>query len=90
MPSVRLITGWILRPGGKLDGADRLGLRTACQACLELAALTELAQGFTEMVHTRGGARVEEWINLATPSSFPQVRGFARGCTATSTRSRPD
>lgn len=79
VPSARQITAWIMRPDDKLDDTDRLGLKSACAACPELAALTELAHGFNELVRTRGGARLEEWINQATGSSFPEVRGFAKG-----------
>lgn len=79
VPSARQITAWIMRPAEKLDDADRLALKTACAACPELAALAELAHGFNELVRTRGGARLEEWINTATASSFPEVRGFAKG-----------
>lgn len=79
VPSARQITAWIMRPDDKLDETDRLGLKSACAACPELAALTELAHGFNELVRTRGGGRLEEWINQATDSSFPELRGFAKG-----------
>lgn len=77
--SARQITGWIMRPDDKLDEADRSGLKTAYAACPELAALTELAHGLNQLVRTRGGARLEEWISKATSSPFPDVRGFAEG-----------
>lgn len=48
-------------------------------ACPELTALTELAHEFNDLVRTRGGARLEEWINRATDSPFPELRGFANG-----------
>ncbi|QSB17552.1 ISL3 family transposase [Natronosporangium hydrolyticum] len=79
VPSARQITGWIMRPDDKLDEDDRLGLKTVCQACPELATLTELAQEFNQLVRTRSGHRLEEWINKATSSAFPEVRGFAKG-----------
>ena len=79
VPSARQITAWIMRPDDKLDETDRLGLKSACAKCPELAALTDLAHGFNELVRTRGGARLEEWINQATDSPFPELRGFARG-----------
>jgi hypothetical protein len=79
VPSARQLTSWIMRPDEKLDDADRLGLKTACAACPELAALTELAHGFNELVRTRGGARLEEWVNKAAASPFSELRGFAKG-----------
>lgn len=79
VPSTRQLTAWIMRPGHKLNQTDRLGLKTACAACPELATLTELAHGFNEMVRTRGGAHLEEWIRKATASAFPELRGFAKG-----------
>jgi hypothetical protein len=79
VPSARQLTSWIMRPDEKLNDADRLGLKAACAACPELATLTELAHGFNELVRTREGARLEEWINKATSGPFPEVRGFAKG-----------
>ena len=79
VPSARQLTAWIMRPADKLDEADQLGLNTACAACPELAALTELAHGFNHMVRTRGGARLEQWIKQAISGPFPEVRGFAKG-----------
>jgi hypothetical protein len=79
VPSTRQLTAWIMRPGHKLNQTDRHDLNTACAACPELATLTELAHGFNELVRTRGGARLEEWINEATASAFPELRGFAKG-----------
>lgn len=78
-PSARQLTAWIMRPDDKLDDSDRLGLKTACEACPELATLTELAHGFNHMVRTRGGARLEQWIKQAISGPFPELRGFAKG-----------
>jgi transposase len=79
VPSARRRTSWIMRPDEKLDDTDRLGLKTACAACPDLAALTELAHWCNELVRTLGPARLEEWINRAAASPFPEVRGFAKG-----------
>lgn len=79
VPSARQITGWIMRPDDKLDEDDRLGLKAACVACPDLAAVTELAQAFNHLVRTRGGVRLEDWITTAVASPFPEIRGFAKG-----------
>lgn len=79
VPSARQITGWIMRPDDKLDEDDRLGLKAACTACPDLAALVELAHGFNDLVRTRGGVRLEDWITTAVASPFPELRGFAKG-----------
>lgn len=82
VPSARQLTAWIMRPDDKLSDDDRTGLKDACVRCPDLAALTDLAHGFTTLVRNRGGSHLEAWITEATASSFREVRGFAIGLRA--------
>jgi transposase len=79
VPSAQQITAWIMRPDDKLSDQDRLGLKNACTDCSDLATLTNLAHGFNTLVRQRGGNRLETWIDLASDSAFPELRGFANG-----------
>ena len=79
VPAARHITAWIMRPDGKLTDDDRLRLKDARTRCTDLDMLTRLAHGFNRLVRERRGQHLEEWINEATRSSFPEVRGFATG-----------
>jgi transposase len=82
VPSAREITAWIMRPDDKLSDDDRTGLKDACARCTDLAALTDLAHGFNQLVRERGGDRLETWINHAAGCSFPEIRAFATGLRA--------
>jgi hypothetical protein len=78
--SARQLTAWIMRPDERLTDDDRLGVKDACTRCPDLATLTGLAHGFTNLVRQRGGdTRLQEWISHATSSTFPELRGFAAG-----------
>jgi transposase len=80
VPSARQLTGWIMRPDERLSDDDRLGLKDACTSCPDLATLTALAHGFTNLVRQRAGnTRLQEWISHAAGSTFPELRGFAAG-----------
>jgi transposase len=79
VPSARQITGWIMRPDDTFTDEDRTGLKDACARCPELAELTDLAHGFTNLVRQREGDRLETWINNAARSPFSELRGFGTG-----------
>jgi transposase len=79
VPSARQITAWIMRPDAKLTDDDRTGLKNACARCPELAAVTDLAHGFNNLVRHRRGDQLEAWINHAEHRPFPEIRGFATG-----------
>jgi len=50
VPSSGTITGWIMRSADKLGDDATTSLNDACGRCLYLAALTELAHGFSALV----------------------------------------
>lgn len=79
VPSTRQITGWIMRPDGKLSEDDRLALKDALTRCSDLATLTDLAQGFTDLVRQHRGHQLAQWIETAQQAPFPEIRGFAAG-----------
>ena len=79
VPSSRTITGWIMRPADKLNEEDTTALKDACVRCPDLAAITELAHGFTNLVRNRQGAHLEEWITTACAGPIPEICGFAAG-----------
>lgn len=77
--SARTITGWIVRPVDKLSDDDQAALKDARARCLDLAAITDLAHGFTDLVRGRHGDQLAAWIAEATASAYPEIRGFANG-----------
>jgi transposase len=79
VPAARHITAWIMRPDAKLTDDDRNGLTQARAQCPDLDALTNIAHAFNTLVRERRGRHLEQWINQATGSDFPEIRGFATG-----------
>lgn len=78
-PPSRTITGWIMRPDDKLSDDATTALKNACAACPDIAAVTELAHGFTTLVRQRQGDRLEDWITRACAGPIPEIRTFANG-----------
>lgn len=82
VPSAREITAWIMRPDDRLSDDDRTRLKDARARCADLAALTDLAHGFNNLVRQRGGDRLETWINNTERCAYAEVRAFATGLRA--------
>jgi transposase len=78
-PSTRDITGWIMRPIDKLTEEHRAELERLCGLCPDLAAIRDLARGFTDLVRTRGGDRLTAWVEQAEHSTITEIRSFAKG-----------
>lgn len=78
-PSSRTITSWIMRPADKLSEDDTAALKDARALCPDIAAITDLAHGFTDLVRQRHGDQLDGWIRTAAASGYPEIRGFATG-----------
>jgi transposase len=68
-----------MRPANKLSEDDATALKDARARCPDLAAITDLAHGFTKLVRQRRGAQLEDWINQACAGSIAEIRSFANG-----------
>lgn len=79
VPASRTITGWIMRPADNLSEDDAAALKDACTRCPDIAAITELAHGFTYLVRQRAGTHLDDWIAKATAGPVKEIRGFAGG-----------
>ena len=79
VPASRTITGWIMRPSDRLNEDDTAALKDACTRCPDIAAITELAHGFTHLVRQRGGTQLDDWIAKASAGPVKEIRGFAGG-----------
>jgi transposase len=80
-PTVREVTGWLLRPPATLDGGDRVRLKTVLAACPELDALAGHVRSFAEMMTARRGEQLEDWLAAieADQDRLPELGRFARG-----------
>jgi transposase len=79
VPPTRDITGWIMRPGDKLTDDERTDLDRLCGLCPDLASIRDLAHGFTDLVRTRGGEHLTDWVRRAEQSTITEIRSFAAG-----------
>jgi transposase len=79
VPPARDITGWIMRPVDKLTDEHRAELERLCGLCPDLAAIRDLARGFTDLVRTRGGDRLAAWVEHAEHGAIAEIRSFAGG-----------
>jgi Transposase len=79
VPSSRTITSWIMRSAEKLNEDDTAAIKDACTRCPDIAIITELAGGFTELVRQRRGAQLEDWMAKACAGPIAEIRGFASG-----------
>ncbi|MFE9658147.1 transposase [Micromonospora sp. NPDC006431] len=79
VPKTREITGWIMRPASKLAAADRAQLDRLCSLCPDLDAIRDLAHGFTDLVRTRRGDRLDAWVKQAEQGTVAEIRSFANG-----------
>ncbi|MFG1954827.1 ISL3 family transposase [Micromonospora sp. NPDC048830] len=78
-PPTRDITGWIMRPVDKLTDEHQAELERLCGLCPDLAAIRDLARGFTDLVRTRGGERLTAWVEQAEQGKIAEIRSFASG-----------
>ncbi|MFY1652754.1 ISL3 family transposase [Solwaraspora sp. WMMB762] len=68
-----------MRPIDKLTDEHRAELERLCGLCPDLAAIRDLARGFTDLVRTRGGDRLTTWLEQAEHSTIAEIRSFAKG-----------
>jgi transposase len=47
--------------------------------CPDLAAIRDLARGFTDLVRTLGGEHLNTWVEQAEHGSIQEIRSFAAG-----------
>jgi transposase len=68
-----------MRPADKLSEDDTAAFKDARTRCPDIAAITDLAHGFTDLVRQRHGHQLDTWITTAAASAYPEIRGFATG-----------
>jgi hypothetical protein len=51
-----------MRPTENLNEDDTTAIKEACAQCPDIATITELARGFTQLVRQRHGAQLDDWI----------------------------
>jgi hypothetical protein len=78
-PPPRRLVGWIMSRPAELPGHDRRHLDELLAGCPPLAVLAEHVRTFAELLTTRRGADLEDWMNGVDASDLPLLHAFVRG-----------
>jgi transposase len=79
-PTVREVTGWLLRPNAALEEGQRVRLKQVLALCPELEATAGHVRGFAEMLTQRRGDRLESWLSaVEADTGQSELARFARG-----------
>lgn len=78
-PKPRHVTGWIMRPAGKLSDDETTELHRILGRCDTLTKANQLVGGFGGMIRERRGRHLDTWITDAKSSGIAPLARFADG-----------
>jgi transposase len=78
-PTVRAVTGAMLRHPDRIDADDQLMVKQVRARCPHLDALAEHVNGFAEMMVGRHGERLDAWIAAVEADDQPDLHRFVNG-----------
>jgi transposase len=78
-PKTRQLTSWLLTHPNRLADADRNQLARARAACPHLDTLATHVSAFAEILTTRQGQRLNDWIAAVEADDQPDLRSFTAG-----------
>jgi transposase len=71
---------WLfVRHPEKLDETEQKTLATICQASSTAQTLYQLVQEFRQMLHTRSGEKLDEWLEKVRSSQIRELQSFVTG-----------
>jgi len=72
---------WLfVRDPADLDEEEQTTLRAICQASETAQATYQLVQEFRDMLHTRSGKKLDEWLEKVKASQIHELQRFVTGC----------
>jgi transposase len=78
-PTVREVTGWILRRPDSLDAQEQTRLKEILARCPQLAAASAHVAAFADMLTGRHGDRLDGWIAAVAADGLPGLHSFTTG-----------
>ncbi|WP_329618057.1 ISL3 family transposase [Streptomyces brevispora] len=78
-PGVRQITGWMMRHPDRLRDEERQQLAGVLARCPELEAASRLVHAFAEILTTRSGQHLKDWITAVRAEDLSGLHTFATG-----------
>ena len=78
-PGIRRVTGWTMRHPERLSDEEREQFAAILAHCPELKALHTHVRGFAEILQTRSGQHLKDWITVTRTADLPRLHAFATG-----------
>ncbi len=78
-PPPRRLVGWIMRRPAELPEHERSHLDELLASCAPLAVLAEHVRAFADLLTTRRGVDLEDWMSAVETSDLPALHAFVRG-----------
>lgn len=78
-PTVRAVTGTLLRHPDTLDANDQLTIKEVRARCPHLDAVADHVSAFAEMMTGRHGERLDTWIAQVEADDLPDLHRFTNG-----------
>jgi transposase len=78
-PTVREVTGWILRRPESLDADEQVRLKQVLGHCPQLDSAAAHVTGFAEMMGGRRGDRLDDWMAAVENADLPELHRFTTG-----------
>ncbi|MEU2233396.1 DesA/ISL3 alpha bundle tail domain-containing protein [Streptomyces vietnamensis] len=72
-PGVRRVTGWMTRHPERLGDEEREQFAAVLAHCPELKALHAHVRGFAEILQSRSGRHLKDWITAIRASDLPRL-----------------
>ena len=78
-PTVREVTGWILRRPDHLEPGDQVRLKQVLAHCPQLDAAATHVAAFAEMMCGRHGEQLDDWLTAVEADDLPELHRFTAG-----------
>ena len=78
-PSASKAVWLVVRDPADLEADEREALTILCQASPTAQTLYPLVQEFRQLLHQRGGERLDDWLAKARASHIKELQSFAHG-----------